>query len=75
MKDIDKLRGFARDIMDLWPDGNLEFGDIQEIAVKHGILKEEIIYKECENCSCTQYYDEDDFKNGVVCYRKSDLIK
>ena len=32
------LRAFARDIMAAWPDGDVDGGALQEIAVAHGLL-------------------------------------
>jgi adenylate kinase len=33
-----KLRAFAQAIMEAWPEGGIEGDDLQEIAVKHGML-------------------------------------
>jgi hypothetical protein len=33
--EIDRLRGFARDVMSAWPDGGIDGGELQDIAVKH----------------------------------------
>ena len=63
-----KLRAFAKDIMEAWPDGCIEGDDLQEIAVKHGMLAPEIRHEPCgEWCQCNSMncLDSDDWKGGV----------
>lgn len=74
----DKLRAFAQDIMDDWPDvGTLDGFDLQELAVKHGLLAETIHHKPCaeEGCNCAEMCDERDWQEGVQCYRATSLLK
>lgn len=61
----DALLAFARDIMEGWPDGDLDGGSRQDIAVKHGIL----IPCDCggvENCGRE---DPDD-----LCWKLSPMV-
>lgn len=74
----DKLRAFAQDIMEGWPDvGTLDGFDLQELAVKHGLLAETTHHKPCaeEGCNCASMVDERDWKEGVQCYRATALLK
>jgi len=74
----DKLRAFAQEIMEGWPYvGMLDGFDLQELAVKHGLLAETTCHKPCaeEGCSCAEMVDEQDWKEGVQCYHSTDLLK
>lgn len=74
----DKLRAFAQEIMDGWPDvGMLDGFDLQELAVKHGLLAETTRHKPCveEGCNCAEMVDEQDWQEGVQCYHSTDLLK
>ena len=57
-----------------WPDvGDIDGAEFQEIMVKHGWLIPVTVYAPCdpENCNCARfYYDVDEFKRGIVCYRR-----
>jgi hypothetical protein len=76
--DTEKLRAFAKEVMDEWPlECGLNFMDLQEIAIRHGLLEPEIRYESCVDgafCQCAEYYNEDDFKSGVECFRKTKLL-
>ncbi len=72
-----KLRAFAREVMESWPDGGIEGDDLQEIAVKHGMLAPEIRHEPCGewcNCNSMNCLDSDDWKGGVECYRRTELL-
>ena len=72
-----KLRAFAREVMAAWPEGGIEGEDLQEIAVKHGMLAPEIRHEPCgEWCQCNSMncLDSDDWKGGVECYRRTALL-
>ena len=81
MSDIDKLRGFAKEIMDCWSDGPgvIDVMDIQDMAVKHGLLLPEMRHSSCETdtnyCSCSEFVTTKEFKAGVECFRKTKLLK
>jgi Lar family restriction alleviation protein len=69
------LRAFAQAVMEVWPMGDLDGGDLQEIATKHGMLKPETRNAPCgEACSCNEYADPYEWEDGVVCYRKTALL-
>ena len=42
-----RLRDFAQEIMDHWPEGGVDGDDLQEVAVKHGLLTSTIKYEPC----------------------------
>ena len=72
-----KLRAFAREVMESWPDGGIEGDDLQEIAVKHGMLAPEIRHEPCgEWCNCNAGVDVDggEWERGVECYRRTALL-
>ncbi len=73
----EKLRAFAREVMAAWPEGGIEGDDLQEIAVKHGLLAPEIRHEPCgEWCQCNGIggYGSDDWQRGVECYRRTALL-
>ena len=72
-----KLRAFAREVMEAWPDGGIEGDDLQEIACRHGMLAPEIRHEPCGEwcqCNCMNCLDSDDWKGGVECYRRTALL-
>ena len=79
-KALAALQAFARDILADWPEfAGLDGGDIQELAVKHGLLqlKTPAPAEPCSNfsCSCAEYYDAADFADGSVqCYEFTALV-
>lgn len=76
--ECEKLRAFAQDIMNEWPDvGTLDGLDLQELAVKHGLLAETTHHKPCaeEECNCAGMVNERDWQEGVQCYRGTPLLK
>jgi hypothetical protein len=73
----EKLRSFAVAIMEAWPEGGIEGDDMQEIAVKHGMLAPEIRHEPCgEWCNCNAGVDVDggEWERGVECYRRTALL-
>ena len=72
-----KLRAFANDIMQVWPEGGIEGDDLQEIACRHGMLAPEIRHEPCGewcNCNCLGDFDSADWQRGVECYRRTALL-
>lgn len=65
------IKSFAYEIIDLASNGaNFDGADIQEIAVKHDLLRLTKVTESCgENCICAEF---DDFPQW--CYRKTDLL-
>ena len=72
-----KLRAFAREVMEAWPEGGIEGDDLHEIAVKHGMLAPEIRHEPCgEWCKCNAGVDVDgcEWDRGVECFRRTALL-
>ncbi len=77
-RDVERLREALRELFKEagWPEG----GDIdafwfQAWAIKHGFLRPETRTEPCgEDCNCASYYDPDEFKTGITCYRKADFL-
>jgi hypothetical protein len=68
---------FARAILCDFPDlGNLDGGDIQELAEKHGLLVKERRHSWCsdECCGCREYHDDGDLKHGFDCFHVHPLL-
>ena len=74
----DSLLAFARKILAAWPEGGIEGDDLQDIAVEHGLLVAETRYSPCAEeawCWCARYATEEEFADGVVCYRRAEWLK
>ena len=72
-----QLRAFAQSIMEAWPEGGIEGDDLQEIAVKHGMLTPEIRHEPCGDwCNCNAGVDVDggEWELGVECFRRTALL-
>jgi hypothetical protein len=76
-RDAERLREFARDIMEDWPEGAPDGGALQDIAEKHGLLRSVLMQAPCCDpddehslCSCADYGA--DFP--TECYRKTSLL-
>jgi hypothetical protein len=67
----DTLRAFANEMVSAaFEGGSFDGGDIQDIAVKHGLLRIEQPEEECgEVCACREY------GFPTECYRKTGLLK
>ena len=75
INDLHKLRSFAQAVMEAWPDGGIEGGDLQEIAEKHGMLAQKTMAAPCgDGCRCVEYFCSDDWQRGVMCYRRTSLL-
>ena len=76
--DLEKLRSFAQALFEDFPDYmGVDGFDLQDLAVRHGLLVETTQFKPCGedgHCSCLNYYGQDEWKDGVTCYRKSHLL-
>lgn len=69
-KQHEALLKFARKVMASWPEGDIEGGDLQDIAVETGLLTKIIATASCgEGCRCIGY---DTFPQ--TCYRLAPLI-
>ncbi len=68
-------RAFAIDLMNIWP-GNLGGDDLQECAIKHGLLTPETRHAPCaeSGCACAELCFPDEFDSGITCFRKTTLL-
>lgn len=73
LKELSSLKSFVRDLIDLadWPEGgDIDGFDFQDLCVKHGLLLPEVRREPCgENCSCNSYYSDEEWEEGITCYR------
>ena len=71
------LHAFAQDILCDFPDlGNLDGGDIQELAEKHNLLVKEHRHSFCDDacCGCREYFCDDEAKRGFDCFHVHPLL-
>jgi hypothetical protein len=70
---IADLEAFFRELIELadWPEGgDIDGFEFQDAAVKHGLLIPEQRTEPCgEGCNCNQYYSDEEWTEGVICYR------
>lgn len=74
----DALRAFANDILKAWPEGDVDGGELQDAAFRHGLLrvKDPAPTTSCgEGCTCADYFDEDEWAAGVTCYERTELLQ
>jgi hypothetical protein len=71
-----KLRAFAQDVMRAWPEGDVDGGELQAAAIRHGLLRETHPKEPCgEGCTCVEYYSDEDFTDGTAyCYKPTELL-
>jgi hypothetical protein len=71
-----KLRAFAQEIMEAWAEGSgLDGRQMQDVATKHGILRQETMHEPCGKfCNCDDHRSQDEWIDGVVCYRETALL-
>lgn len=78
MLDQEKMKSFIRELFDIYyPDcGDIDGGDLQDLAEKHGILVSEIRHIPCndELCACAQVCSDMEFFEGVKCYHLADWL-
>jgi ABC-type taurine transport system substrate-binding protein len=75
---VANLRSFVLDIMKCWPHGDVDGGYLQDVAVKHGLLKGEIRHAPCgENCTCVNecYVAQEDWADGVECFTLAEWLR
>lgn len=70
-KDSERLRAFAQEAVNALPEFGLDGGELQDLAVKHRLLKPEERTEPCceEACICAEY------GFPTTCYRKTELLK
>lgn len=72
------LRGFAVELLKDFPDYmGLDGFELQDLAIKHGLLIGFAVNKPCreEGCQCADYHTEAEMEGGVTCYRRADFMK
>ena len=71
-KDAERLRLFALDVLDDWPDCAPDGGDLQDMAIKHGLLERTPNIVPCrEDCACAEFYDEG---QEADCYHRAKFL-
>lgn len=64
------FRAFADEVINATWDGFDDAENIQDVALKHGLLKERVMKEPCgEGCRCASYYAEDEWP--ITCYHKA----
>ncbi|PIZ78848.1 MAG: hypothetical protein CO041_04295 [Candidatus Pacebacteria bacterium CG_4_9_14_0_2_um_filter_40_15] len=72
-----KMKAFLCDLFNgFYPDcSDIDGGTLQDLAEKHKILLPEIRYKPCDEfCNCAQTFSDEEFKEGVKCYRLANWL-
>ncbi len=74
--DLVALRAFAIAVMECWPDGGIDGGELQDLAIEHGLLLGVTRYEPCshDRCACADVYSLSDFDAGIQCYRRTDRL-
>ena len=79
MTDLENLRGFAREIMENWPLGDVEGDKLEALALKYGLIKPKDPPPDkpcCDECTCRENFDLKDFAAGnVECYERTELLR
>lgn len=67
----EQVEDFVRELLRAWDfSGDIDGGQLQDMAIKHGVLKEVVITEPCGDdytCRCINYYHEDDYP--AICCR------
>ncbi len=79
LKNAKNMESFIKEIMQHRESG-VDGGDLQDIAVNHGILVENNPTKSClsetNECQCVEYYSETEFERGEVrCFRLAEFLE
>lgn len=74
--EIAQLRGFAKRVMESWPHGGIDGGDLQDDAVEFGLLDPTTPTESCgEGCVCAEYASAEEFAAGEVrCFARTALL-
>lgn len=72
----EKLRAFAQEIMSHWPEDGIDGYDLQEIAIKHGLMISQIRYSPCllGGCSCSARAAPASNSVVVTCFKETELL-
>lgn len=71
------LKLFALAMLEHWPLGDVDGGELQDKAVQHGLLVPERRTEPCseEGCNCAEYYSPEEWGEGITCYRRAPWLK
>jgi hypothetical protein len=76
---LEHLLPFARDVLENWPDGGVDGFDLQDLAIKHGLLVPEQRAAPCSDdegaCRCAEYYSAEEWAEGITCYRRAEWLR
>ena len=83
LADIAPLRAFAHACLSLWPYRGIDDDDLEELAVKYGLLERAIVYRACNaadpglRCHCADGggFSAEDIAYGVLCFRKTRRLR
>lgn len=71
----ERLRNFARRVMEAWPHGDVDGWELQDAAIEFGLLQETRVHEPCgEQCQCAEYFSSDEWDSGVTCYHPTPLL-
>ncbi len=70
--EVARLRSFAAGVMESWPHGDVDGGELQDLAIAHGLLVPQTRHAPCAvGCNCEMYgQSSEDWAAGVTCYRQ-----
>lgn len=72
LANYDKLHAFAKEMIAYLPEGAPDGGDLQDAAVKYGLLIGHEVTEPCgENCNCAGYGDD----WPMECFRMADFMR
>lgn len=70
-----KLRAFANEVLSVPIDADpYSIYELKKIAATHGLIQFSIVNEPCADCTCSEYFDDDEFIDGVWCFRKTELL-
>lgn len=73
----EKMKAFIKDLFDeYYPEcGDIDGGELQDLAEKHGILVPEIHHEPFgEFCNCDQVCSDEEFEEGVKCFHLANWL-
>jgi len=75
--ELERLRAFAREILDRDRGDDIGGDELQEVGEKHGLLVAHYPKTPCgDDCVCADYYACSSWNDGeVTCYRLAESLK
>lgn len=79
MEPVASVVAFAQEIMSIWPYGDVDGGQLQDIAEKHGLITPETRHESCgdefgSGCNCAGSVLPEEWEAGITCYRKARIL-